>query len=67
MAVANTVESAKAGCLYADVTVGGIGERAGNCDMAQLVHASSHLFDWGINANDAQILQKEVFKVMRFY
>jgi homocitrate synthase NifV len=52
MAVANTIESAKAGCLYADVTVGGIGERAGNCDLAQLVHASSSVFDWGISVDD---------------
>ncbi|MDR0320911.1 MAG: hypothetical protein LBI28_05360 [Treponema sp.] len=65
MAVANTIESAKIGCLYADVTVGGIGERAGNCNLAQLVHASTSIFDWGITADDAQTLQKEVFKVMR--
>jgi homocitrate synthase NifV len=65
MAVANTIESAKAGCLYADVTVGGIGERAGNCDLARLVYASASLFDWGITADDAQVLQKEVFKVTR--
>jgi homocitrate synthase NifV len=52
MAVANTIESAKAGCLYADVTVGGIGERAGNCDLAQLVHASADVFDWGISVDD---------------
>jgi homocitrate synthase NifV len=52
MAVANTIESAKAGCLYADVTVGGIGERAGNCDLAQLVHASASIFDWGINVDE---------------
>jgi homocitrate synthase NifV len=65
MAVANTIDSAKAGCLYADVTVGGIGERAGNCDLAQLVHASPHLFDWGITVDDAKKLQKEIFKILR--
>jgi homocitrate synthase NifV len=60
MAVANTLESAKAGCLYADVTIGGIGERAGNCDLAQLVHASASIFDWGITAADVKILQKKI-------
>jgi homocitrate synthase NifV len=60
MAVANTLESAKAGCLYSDVTIGGIGERAGNCDMAQLVHASADVFDWGITAADVKILQKKI-------
>ncbi|MCL2260579.1 MAG: hypothetical protein FWC15_04390 [Fibromonadales bacterium] len=61
MAVANTIESAKAGCLYADVTVGGIGERAGNCDLAKLVHASSDIFDWGITDVDAQKLEELCF------
>jgi homocitrate synthase NifV len=54
MAVANTIESAKAGCLYADVTIGGIGERAGNCDLAQLVCASSSVFDWGISVEEVE-------------
>jgi homocitrate synthase NifV len=63
MAVANTIESAEAGCMYADVTVGGIGERAGNCDLAQLVHASSAIFDWGISADNAKILQKKISKI----
>jgi homocitrate synthase NifV len=66
MAVANTIESAKADCLYADVTVSGIGERAGNCDLAKLVHASSRLFDWGITADDAKILYKKIFKICGF-
>ncbi len=60
MAVANTIEAAKAGCLYADVTVGGIGERAGNCDLAQLVCASSSIFDWGISDVDAYSLERDV-------
>jgi homocitrate synthase NifV len=63
MAVANTIESAKAGCLYADVTVGGIGERAGNCDLAQLIHASASIFDWGITVADAKMVQREVYLI----
>ena len=65
MAVANTVEAAKSGCLYADVTAGGIGERAGNCDLAQLVCASSPIFDWGMTAIEARRLEREVNKVIR--
>ncbi|MDR1829662.1 MAG: hypothetical protein LBQ76_02725 [Candidatus Fibromonas sp.] len=61
MAVANTIEAAKAGCLYADVTVGGIGERAGNCDLAQLVCASSSIFDWGVGNVDVRRLEEEVY------
>jgi len=59
MAVANTIEAAKAGCLYADVTIGGIGERAGNCDLAQLVCASSSIFDWGVTDVDVRALERE--------
>jgi homocitrate synthase NifV len=58
MAVANAIEAAKVGCLYADVTVGGIGERAGNCDLAQLVCASSSIFDWGVSDVDARRLEE---------
>jgi homocitrate synthase NifV len=65
MAVANTIESAKLGCLYADVTIGGIGERAGNCGMVQLVHASADVFDWGITASDAKIFQKKIVRIIR--
>jgi len=66
MAVANTVEAAKCGSLYADVTVCGIGERAGNCDLAKLVASSSNVFDWGMKPEDAFRLQKDIFNAMRF-
>jgi homocitrate synthase NifV len=65
MAVANTVEAAKCGCLYADVTAGGIGERAGNCDLARLVAASSNIFDWGITPAAADKLQDDIFKEVK--
>lgn len=48
MAAANTIEAAKAGALYLDVTLAGVGERAGNCDLVKLVTSSERLFDWGI-------------------
>jgi homocitrate synthase NifV len=65
MAVANTVEAAKCGCMYADVTAGGIGERAGNCDLAQLVVSSSNIFDWGITPSAAVKLQDNIFKEVK--
>jgi homocitrate synthase NifV len=64
MAVANTIEAAKSGCLYADVTAGGIGERAGNCGLAQLVGASSSIFDWGMTAEAAQKLERGIKKLI---
>jgi len=65
MAVANTVEAAKCGCLYADVTAGGIGERAGNCDFARLVNASYNIFNWGVTPAAALKLQNDIFAVLR--
>jgi homocitrate synthase NifV len=65
MAVANTVEAAKCGCMYADVTAGGIGERAGNCDLARLVAASSNIFDWGMTQASAFKLQNDIFEALR--
>jgi homocitrate synthase NifV len=65
MAVANTIEAAKSGCLYADVTIGGIGERAGNCDLAELVRASSSIFDWGMTGETARELSIGCFKIFK--
>jgi homocitrate synthase NifV len=65
MAVANTIEAMKSGCLYADATAGGIGERAGNCGLAQIVGASSSVFDWGITATAAPALEREIKRVIR--
>jgi len=65
MAVANTIEAAKTGCLYADTTANGIGERTGNCNMAQLVHASVSIFDWGMSVATARETQREIGKIIR--
>lgn len=45
MAVANSLEAAKAGADYIDTTLFGIGERAGNCDLNQFISAAGHMFD----------------------
>jgi len=66
MAVANTIEAVKNGCIYADVTAGGIGERAGNCDLAKLAESSSHIFDWGITAQEAARLQRDIIGIINF-
>jgi homocitrate synthase NifV len=65
LATANTIEAAKTCCLYADVTAAGIGERAGNCDLAQLVHASSAIFDWGISPSSARRLHDKINKIIK--
>jgi Isopropylmalate/homocitrate/citramalate synthases len=37
MAVANSIMAIKAGALYVDCTLKGIGERAGNCDYYKFI------------------------------
>lgn len=44
MAVANTAEAVRAGAVYADTTLFGIGERAGNCDAYMLSQALEGLY-----------------------
>jgi len=41
MAVANSISAAKAGACYVDCTMGGIGERAGNCNFIQFIKAAA--------------------------
>ena len=40
MAVANSIWAAEAGARYVDCTVGGVGERAGNCNFLQFMLAA---------------------------
>lgn len=50
LAVANTIAAVEAGASQVQVTVNGIGERAGNADLAQTVMALSSIYgiDTGI-------------------
>ncbi|PYG84827.1 homocitrate synthase NifV [Ruminiclostridium sufflavum DSM 19573] len=45
MAVANSLEAAKAGADFIDTTLFGIGERAGNCDLNHFISVADKLFD----------------------
>lgn len=64
LAEANSIMAAKSGALYTDTTIFGIGERAGNCDLMKLIHASDRLFDWGITAFSAELLEQGYLSVM---
>lgn len=44
MAVANSFTACEAGAAFVDCTIGGIGERAGNCDYSGFCRASGELF-----------------------
>jgi homocitrate synthase NifV len=58
MALANSLAAAEAGAAYADVTLFGIGERAGNCDLAPFVSAGSRRWDMGITPEQALELER---------
>ena len=58
LACANSVEAAKSGAKYVDTTILGIGERAGNCNMTKLIHASEQIIDWNVNKLAAQLLEE---------
>ncbi|HKP19154.1 MAG TPA: hypothetical protein VJT84_11790, partial [Gaiellaceae bacterium] len=48
LALANTLAGIAAGARYADVTVNGYGERAGNCSLAELATALVQLLGAGV-------------------
>ncbi|MHB8062020.1 MAG: beta/alpha barrel domain-containing protein [Ruminiclostridium sp.] len=58
MAVANSLEAAKAGAKFIDTTLFGIGERAGNCDLNQFITAAEKLFDIRPSRIDANALKE---------
>ncbi|KXL53132.1 2-isopropylmalate synthase [Anaerotignum neopropionicum] len=58
MAVANSLEMAVLGAEFIDCTLFGIGERAGNCNLYDFVHAAEMRFDTGIEKRDILEVQK---------
>lgn len=54
MAVANSIQGLRSGAKYADVTLFGIGERAGNCNLEHLLIATQKQFAFGINLEELQ-------------
>ncbi len=64
MAVANTLEGAKQGARFVDTTLGGLGERAGNCSLTELIEAADRLYDFGITRLKALETQKQFFALI---
>ena len=52
MAVANSLEMAFAGAEYVDCTLFGLGERSGNCNLYDFVHASELHYDVEMDKKD---------------
>lgn len=66
MAVANSLWAAKAGASYVNCTIGGMGERAGNCDYVKFVEAARHYFGKYKNINLKALLESQV-KIMQIF
>ena len=68
MAVANTLSAVKAGAAYVDCTIGGIGERAGNCNLLQFVRAAKVCFGLcnSYNVRDIKEAEKEIMGIISF-
>lgn len=66
MAVANTLTAVKAGASHVDCTIGGIGERAGNCDFMKFVMAARVCFGLckGYNIRSIREAQKEILSIV---
>ncbi len=64
MACANSLTAAKAGAMYIDTTISGIGERAGNCDLNQFVAAAGQIFEIKPCNTDAVIISQKAKTVL---
>lgn len=64
MAIANSIVLANAGADYVDCTLLGIGERAGNCNLTDFLHASEHIFDCGIDKKKIQQAEEAMIEMI---
>ncbi|WP_110955338.1 beta/alpha barrel domain-containing protein [Anaerosinus massiliensis] len=60
MAVANSIAAAKAGAKFIDTTLGGIGERTGNCDFVKFIYTAQQLYDLSMDLASASVAAESV-------
>lgn len=67
MAVANSISAVKGGATYVDCTIGGIGERAGNCDFLKFVTSAKAVLGLcrEYNIKNTIKTQKAIFKIIK--
>lgn len=64
MAVPNSIQGLRSGAKYADTTLFGIGERAGNCNLEHLLIATQGQLDFGINLDELQWRQADLKSII---
>lgn len=62
MAVANSIIGAKAGAEYIDCTLFGIGERTGNCNFYDFVHAGESVFHFAMSKKQIRQIEQQVYE-----
>lgn len=65
MAVANSIIGAKAGADFIDCTLFGIGERTGNCNFYDFVHASESIFNFVMNKKQIRKIEELCFEELK--
>lgn len=66
MAVANTISMANTGAMLLDCTLLGIGERAGNCNMYDLIQSTERLFDFGIDKHKVKRAEDNLIELLKY-
>ena len=66
MAIANSISMANAGAALLDCTLLGIGERAGNCNMYDLIVSTERLFDLGVDKHKVRMLEETLIEILEY-
>lgn len=64
MAVANSIEGISSGAKYVDCTLAGIGERSGNCNMYDFIHAAENFFDFGVDKRNVKQVENRLMEIL---
>lgn len=65
MAVANSIDGIKAGANYVDCTLGGMGERSGNCNLYEFVQVAERFYDLGIDKRKVKAVEKRLMTILQ--
>lgn len=67
MAVSNSTSALRAGAQYVDCTIGGIGERAGNCDYIKFITAAKAIYGLcsDIDLKKVARVQKNILGILK--
>ncbi|NLD46955.1 MAG: homocitrate synthase [Clostridiaceae bacterium] len=67
MAVSNSLAAAEGGAEFVDCTIGGIGERAGNCNLLQFVKAAKACFGVFEDVDELSLVeaQKDILRIIK--